>query len=133
MNPDRIIGTAVLRPAKAAGGLHWLYFLKIGKKFDGVSWDSLPVYPLGGPVPTEASPSHFPTPTPWRYTIRGEMLDVTPSVHIFGFWHNDGQWSVKFVQADHGATNKQCHNKVLELNPEQDLAHMRESLQKWRD
>lgn len=102
---DQIIGIAVLdktRPPyyEHSDRLHVLCVYKDG----GRNHDSINVHQKGTPPTT--SPS-------WEYEVKGDQLDVTPSVRIsttkpsasdpnvmepVELFHNDGKWSVKFVE-----------------------------------
>ncbi len=126
MAEDRVVGTAVL---VTSGPVQWLYYLRTGVKFNGVGRDELPVMPEDGTPPTVKLPSWFPENRPWRYRIEGDILHVRPSVHIKDFWHNQGQWDVRFVMATEG-THVDHVRQLLAVNPDLDtsrlLDHIRE-------
>ena len=84
---DKVIGVAVLFEEDG------IEFLMIRCQCgDGrILPTDIPVYPAGG------TPIRNPS---WEYTIRGDELDVRPSVNWVGVFHNSGAWSVKFVRHD---------------------------------
>lgn len=142
MNPDHVIGTAVLVETES---YQWLFYLSVGRNLQGVTWNSLPVLPEGAPQPAEKLPPWFPENRPWRYRIAGETLHVSPSVNLSnGWWHNDGQWSVAFVRAPEKATTAELKDNVLPrrlaileqlaaVNPDADTARLREAVASMRN
>jgi hypothetical protein len=123
---DRIIGTAVL--ADAPDGYQWLHYLRVGTNIDRVGWDSVPVLPDGSPQPEAKLPSHFPENRPWRYTVEGETLRVRPSINMGSdWWHNAGEWTVKFVRAT-GTVENHHRRQLAEVNSAEDTVRLREAL-----
>ncbi len=94
---DEIIGTGVL---DVSGPYHYLFYVRSVAKRDRLSVDDLPVLPEGVVQPELKLPSYYPENTAWRYKIDGDILHVHPSVLIKNYFHNEGQWSVKFVYAE---------------------------------
>lgn len=129
MNIDRAIGTAVLVITPT---YHWLWFLMVGRNIEGTSWNDIPTLPADAAQPAERLPSHFPENRPWRYTVAGDMLSVTPSVNIGNeWWHNGGQWSVKFVTLE-GVTDRQAIlRELVRVNDEGHTIKVRAALERW--
>lgn len=93
---DEFIGVAVLDTSRP---VHWLHC--IGRRQNGRTFvNQLPVGPSPNRVPAEKLPSWFPENQLWCYTIAGNVLSVTPSVHMKDYFHNAGQWSLPFVRAE---------------------------------
>lgn len=121
MNPDRVIGTAVL---VTSGPVEWLFYLRVGRNITGIGRDSLPVMPEGGPPPAVPLPAWFPENRPWKYRVEGTRLAVHPSINISnGWWHNDGAWSVDFVPAT-GAAHADHVRQLISANPALELGHL---------
>jgi len=84
---DEIIGTAILFEEEGVEIL--LIRCKCGN--GRILPSDIPVYPVGGKRVREHQ---------WEYTVRGDWLDVRPSVNWVGVFHNAGSWSVKFQRFD---------------------------------
>lgn len=118
---DRIEGVALLAPWE---GVEYLHALCVRENGDCKPWRlCLPVRPKDAP--------ENPKSMTWQYTVRGDMLEVQPSVKINGgdppkeIFHNEGVWRVRFERftpspdiiwkdgiGDHGQ-----RARFIELNP----------------
>jgi hypothetical protein len=76
----------------------------------------IPVYPKGSPKPETYNGAA------WEYSIEGDTLHITPSLHVRwqqpnGEWltefHNGFNWSVKFQLADDRPVNEEWDAKHL--------------------
>lgn len=122
---DLVIGVAVL---DQRGPYHWLRYLKVGRNFEGTSWDDLPTLPEGAQQPGDKLPRHFPENCPWRYRIDGDTLHVAPSVNVGNDrWHNGTPWSVKFQFARDGDRHVQLV-QLIEANDPQHTGRLREAV-----
>lgn len=114
---DTVVGTAVLGTRTL-----WLVYEATGPSpFDNVVKTRrrnarITVYQKGEPKPEAIA---------WEYTIEGDVLNITPSLHIQyevggqlkTEFHNQYSWSVKFQRLPEGETGYQlCHK--LNCNPE---------------
>lgn len=114
MQPDEIVGIAVL--AEMAPGVERLFVTCHSAANRYLHQASLRVHARGTPEPREGHPF-------WVYTVRGDMLDVTPSLNILegddpnakSKFHNAGNWSVKFVRrsAEDAYTASDAMNEEL--------------------
>ena len=104
---DRVIGTAILDTSVTPHEL-FLFYKADAAKHRGET--CIPVYPRGTPKPDVNHGSS------WEYSVQGDILHVTPSLHIRFEWpynaagefdealrgnwktefHNDGHWDVRF-------------------------------------
>lgn len=104
---DEIIGTSVLQGDE-------LYVCAYSPTFQGgfPHWTSIPV------ATKDAPGGSHPL---WRYTKQGNILHVTPSVHILGgepqrtMFHNSGNWSTPFIEVPE---SEDALEKCIELNRE---------------
>lgn len=85
---DHVVGIAILDKTEFPEELLIRCRRANGEEFDSC----IPVYEKGKPkVRTHQ----------WQYTVVGDTLHITPSVNMFGQgWHNEANWSVRFVQFD---------------------------------
>lgn len=115
---DRFEGTALLISWE---GVEYLHVLAVRANGDQRPWrTAIPVRPLGTPANPKAMT--------WEYEIRGDEIEVRPSVKIGDNperFHNEGLWRVKFERftpsaeiiwndgiGDHGQ-----RARFIELNP----------------
>jgi hypothetical protein len=110
---DVVIGTAIL---DASSTPQWLYvYCKPAGKRPFA--ERVPVYPQGGQRTLD---------TQWCYVIDQNMLHMSPSLHVrfqlppdetwHTMFHNEGRWSIGFVESKPHGPGEDCFNQLKELN-----------------
>jgi hypothetical protein len=118
---DRIDGVAILDETVLPARLH---FVCVRTNGDRAPWiDGIPVRPEGTP--------EIPDRTTWEFRPDGELLQVHPSVRMSyvesytddvppkpiwkEFFHNDGQWAVRFERWA-GGDSGEIYARMKQLN-----------------
>ena len=111
---DRIAGICIL---DRSGPVHWLYHVQyhVDPPCAGM-WgcDRLPVKPENTPDP---GPPQRYYACYWNYSVRGDVITVHPSVKIEGFFHNEGLWSVRFIESPFPGDQEKNEAELKRLNP----------------
>jgi hypothetical protein len=84
-----------------------------------------PKFPTWIPVKLRGDPDPTGTPSPWEIAIRGEFLDVRPSVKVSvglgkdgmrEIFHNGGNWTVRFARKS-PALSPDSYEQLRQINP----------------
>jgi hypothetical protein len=131
---DEIVGIAVLTDVNPSDGYEYLFVTCSSPSRKTIQTSAIPIRAKGIPNPGNRC---------WQYVVRGDYLDVTPSLKISyprqdlkperEIFHNSGAWSVKFVRKtmdeasdELGRLNFELVNKLREqwgLAPVRSIYH----------